>query len=252
MPPSRKFSKTEIERYSRQILLYGLTAQERLAHCRVGVIGAGGIGAGAIPALAAAGFGEILIFDDDRVENSNLGRQTLFRENQKGESKAEIACNRVREINPYIECTAQKYRITPENIHESLHNCSLILEGSDSIDTKFLISDFSVKNNIAAIIGAIGPEQGHIFPILPSAQEHPSACYRCIFENPPEPGEIPDCATAGVLSALPALIGAQMAFLASLLVIEQKLQPLLWLMQKDGWRTISLRKNPDCGFCSIG
>ncbi|MCX7631765.1 MAG: ThiF family adenylyltransferase, partial [Turneriella sp.] len=106
------FRKEELERYSRQILLYGRAGQERLARAHVAVIGAGGLGSAFLPILAASGVGKISIWDGDTVERSNLGRQFLYLENEVGLQKAELAAQRLRALNPHIHVIAHAEHFT--------------------------------------------------------------------------------------------------------------------------------------------
>lgn len=247
------FSKHELERYSRQILLYGKRGQQKIKETTFLVVGAGGIASGLLPALVSTGPREIILFDDDIVERSNLGRQNIFTEADVGRLKVQAAKDRLMDINPYVQVTAMAEKFSNQTFAKSGANASIILEGSDSLETKFLVSDISVKQKKVAFIGALGPDQGHIFPILPaqfSKAKEASACYRCVFEAPPPQGEIPDCSTRGVLSALPHVVGGQMAYLASLIILEGAIWPGLQLIEKKGWRTHRLHRNEECAYCS--
>ncbi|MCS6971412.1 MAG: HesA/MoeB/ThiF family protein [Leptospiraceae bacterium] len=237
------FRKEELERYSRQILLYGRAGQERLARAHVAVIGAGGLGSAFLPILAASGVGKISIWDGDTVERSNLGRQFLYLENEVGLQKAELAAQRLRALNPHIHVIAHAEHFTAAQA-ESLRDATLVFEGSDSLNTKFLLNDLALKQGFPLVISAVGNAQGHTMLIC--GQQTP--CYRCLFE-PIDENEIPRCATEGILSAFPAFVGAQAAHVAVRKLLEPELSGGLWIFEKSHCRSVSVKKRHGC-ICS--
>ena len=241
----KQFSKNELERYSRQILLYGKEGQLRFFNTRILVVGTGGLGSSVLPLLAASGVGSITVIDDDLVERSNLGRQILFDERQLGQPKVQVTRTRLLQLNGDIEVFTEQARLTPENGQSLFEQADLVLEGSDSIETKFLASDLAIKTQTPLLIGGLGTVQGHIFPVWPGA-----ACYRCVFEEPPPAGSLLSCATAGVLSSLPAVVGAMMANLCSLYIAEDARPEKLFLLEQGNWRTLALKRRNDCAGCS--
>src|SRR5215470_11505497 len=140
------------ERYSRQILFRGIGAegQKRLAAARVAVVGCGATGSAVASLLARAGVGTIRIIDRDYVEPSNLQRQTLFDESDARESlpKAIAAARRIAAFNSQILVEPQVADLTPENIEPLLQGVSVVLDGTDNFETRYLINDFAVKNNL--------------------------------------------------------------------------------------------------------
>lgn len=248
-----ELTREEIERYSRQILYSGKKGQLSLKNGRVLVLGAGGIGSALLPYLAASGVGEIRLLEADTIEQSNLSRQILFASNETGLLKGAVARNKLLSLNPFISIDWIGSPFTHENAQKAIEGVDLILEGTDSIECKFLVNDISLASGIPALIGAIGSEQGHLFPVIPNAQgaSHGSACYRCLFEAPPEnPDEIPTCATQGILSPLAGVIGAHMAYRAVRFFIEKQLDPDIDLMEKRRWRTIHMDRDPSCPYCN--
>lgn len=234
------FSKAELERYSRQILLYGLEGQKRFKSARIAVIGAGGLGATLLPLFAATGIGTIELFDGDTVEQSNLGRQTIFRENDVGKPKALVAAEFLRALNPHIEIIAHARRFG-KNDAPLLGKTSAICEGSDHLPTKFLLNDLALDAGVPAFIAALGKDQGHAMLV----HGRGAACYRCVFDE--VPGEtLPSCASEGILSAFPAVVSAAVAHAA----VSHLLTPLsagtLWLFEKNHCRTIQIKKRQDC------
>jgi adenylyltransferase/sulfurtransferase len=239
-------SKSEIGRYSRQILLFGKDCQIKLKKSRVLVLGAGGIGSALLPYLVSSGVGYVRLVDPDVVEESNLSRQVLYNEHHIGALKGAVASEYLAALNPETEVEWVGGRFHPENHASYINSIDLILEGTDDISCKFLVSDISVETGIPAVIGSIGNVQGHIFPV---AAKPGHACYRCLFEAAPENEEIPTCATEGILSPLPGIIGSMMAYLAVDHLTGRDFLQKIYLMEKGGWRTISMTQNKSCSYC---
>ncbi|MDH4199743.1 MAG: HesA/MoeB/ThiF family protein [Spirochaetia bacterium] len=238
-------SKNEIERYSRQILSIGKESQNILKKSRVLVLGAGGIGSGLLPYLAASGVGFIRLLEPDIVEPSNLSRQILYAADNIGALKGATAVEFLSRLNPELDMEWLPVGFDANNHAPIIKDVDLILDGTDDIHCKFLLSDIAVKNAIPAIIGSIGNFQGHIFPV---AGKPGFACYRCLFEKVPDE-EIPTCATEGILSPLPGIIGSMMAYLSLQFLITRGFEKRIYLMEKGGWRHIAMNWNPHCSFC---
>jgi len=233
-------TKAELERYSRQLLLYGLAAQERLKTARVLVIGAGGLGSTVLPLLAASGIGHIEIFDGDVVERTNLGRQTLFRETDSGNSKAIAAVRFLSELNPHVESIGHDVPFSTKH-KDALRKANLIIEGSDSIENKFLVNTLAIAHEKPAIIAALGAKQGHMMLV----GDRPRACYRCVFEALTT-AELPTCATEGILSTFPAVLGASIAHLAVNFLLKSDYSEQFWLFEKNNCRKVNVKKRSDC------
>lgn len=243
-------------RYDRQSLLpeIGAAGQRRLANARVLCIGAGGLGCGALPYLAAAGIGRITILDDDRVEESNLQRQVLFMESDLGRPKAEAAADQLAARNSCIEVQARCERLGIHNVRELFEDHDVIVEGSDNFATKYLANDAGVKFGVPVVYAsAIGFEaQVTVF----DADHGP--CLRCLFPEPPT-GWVPNCAEAGVLGPLVGMAGTiQAAETIKLLVSEpgtgdlDSLTGRMWLLDARSMRPrqLPIEKNPECPVCS--
>lgn len=235
-------SKDEIERYSRQIMYAGQKGQLALKSARVVVIGAGGIGSALLPYLAASGVGYIRLLEPDVVEKSNLARQILYREQDIGALKGAVCVNVLRELNPHIELDWRPVRFQKGSEGADLKGIDLLFEGSDDIESKFLASDLSLEKKVGAIIGGIGTTQGHIFPV---SGESSRGCYRCVFEDIPS-GELPTCATEGVLSPLPGVAGAMMAYRGVRYLLEKKMPDEIDMLQEGRWRSLKLKKSSAC------
>lgn len=195
----------EMARYQRHLTLpgFGAEAQGKLKRARVLVIGAGGLGCPALQYLAAAGVGALGIIDDDVVARSNLQRQVLFTEADVGRLKAEVAAERLRAMNPLITCHARTCRLSADNALELFEGYDVILDGSDNFPTRYLVNDACVLTGKPLIYGAIHTFEGQVSVF----NYRGGPTYRCLFPEPPDPGDVPNCSEIGVLGVLPGLIG---------------------------------------------
>lgn len=202
------FSEDQIRRYSRHLLLreVGGKGQRRLLESAVFVVGAGGLGCPAALYLAAAGVGRITIADPDTVDLSNLHRQILFGTADVGKPKAEAAAAALRRANPDARVEALTQRVTAENARDLFRGHGVVIEGSDSPETKFAANDAAVALGIPIVVGGVVRFGGQVLPVIPGR----TACYRCVFETPPS-GEAETCEAAGVLGAAAGVVGALMA-----------------------------------------
>ncbi len=252
-----ELSREEVERYSRQILYSGKKGQIALKNARVLALGAGGIGSAMLPYLAAAGVGYIRLVEPDQIERSNLSRQILYQTPEVGLLKGAVARNKLMALNPEgeIEWVAEPFGV--DNAGFQMREVDLVLEGTDDLVSKFLVNDLCLRQGVPALIGALGPAQGHVFPVIPQKSGvtpympgGAPPCYRCLFGAPPEnPGEIPTCATEGILSPLAGVIGSMMAYRAVRFFIEGRLEPGIDIMEKNRWRSIQMKQNPGCPVC---
>lgn len=197
----------ERERYSRQVRFAGVgeQGQTRLLHSRIGIIGCGALGSFQAGALARAGVGNIVIVDRDYVEISNLQRQWLFDEEDADTSipKAVAAARHLRRVNSGIRIEPVVADVTSSNIDDVLDGCSLILDGTDNFETRYLINEYAVANSIPWVYGAAVGSYGLEMPVLPGK----SACLVCVYPNPPT-GAQPTCETAGVLNPITSIIAS--------------------------------------------
>jgi adenylyltransferase/sulfurtransferase len=206
----------ELERYARHIVLreIGGPGQSRLKAARVLVVGAGGLGAPVMLYLGAAGVGTIGIVDDDIVSLSNLQRQVIFSTADIGKPKADRAGARVSGLNPHVTIESHGLRLTPDNALELISRYDIIADGSDNFATRYLVSDACYFAKRPLVTAAVGTFDGSLTSIRAHekrADGSPNPTYRCLFPDPPPPGTVPACAEAGILGALPGVLGSLMA-----------------------------------------
>ncbi len=196
------------ERYSRQVLFSGIgrKGQESILRSRVIIIGCGALGSVIANNLARAGVGEIKIADRDFVELQDLGRQILFDEEDAKERlpKAIAALNKLKKINSSIHLEAEVLSVEPRNIEKLIEGCQVVLDGTDNMETRFLINDACVKNWIPWIYGGVIGATGMSMNIIPEK----TPCLRCVIHKLPLPGTLPTCDTQGVINPLPSAIGS--------------------------------------------
>ena len=203
---SIRLTTEQIERYSRQIMIpdLGGKGQIRLRQSRVLIIGAGGLGSPAALYLGAAGIGTLGLVDPDRVELSNLQRQILHTTADINHQKVESAKEKISKLNPDVEVDIYPVRLEEDNAAAIFSGCDFIVDGSDNFPTKFLVNDIAVKMGIAFSHAGIVRLQGQTMTVLPRK----SACYRCLFREPPPPEEILNCQQAGILGAVAGTVGS--------------------------------------------
>ena len=246
-------SDDELERYARHIVLpqLGGVGQRRLKTSSIAIIGAGGIGSAAIPALAGAGIGKLTIVDDGEVERSNLQRQTIFRDDQLGQAKAGIAAAFVRALNPQVEAAAIQRRLDGSNVEELIGGHDLVVDGSDNFATRLVVSDAATRLRVPLISAAAVQLQGQV--ALFRGWEADKPCYRCFVGNAFDSEDCDTCAEQGVLGALAATAGSFAALMAvrAIAAIGTDASGHLYLL--DGaaleWRKIRLPKDPGCSAC---
>jgi molybdopterin/thiamine biosynthesis adenylyltransferase len=209
-------SDEEVERYARHIVLpeVGGPGQNRLKQSSVLVIGAGGLGAPLLLYLAAAGIGRIGIVDHDTVSLSNLQRQVIHTTDRVGQAKTESAAQQIAAINPHVVVEQHQTRLTPENALALMGNYDIIADGCDNFPTRFMASDaafFAQKTLVSAAVGQFDGQISTFKPHLTMADGTPYPTYRCFVGELPPRGSFPACEEAGVMGALPGILGSMMA-----------------------------------------
>jgi adenylyltransferase/sulfurtransferase len=242
----------QIERYSRQIILpnVGGKGQEKLLKARVLIIGAGGLGSPAVLYLASAGIGTIGIVDSDRVELNNLQRQIVHSIKDIDRAKVESARDRLASINTDVKVIPYNIRLTSHNIMAVIRDYDIVLDGSDNFPTRYLVNDACVLSGKPLSHGGIFRFDGQAITILPGE----SACYRCLFPEPPPPGLVPSCQEAGILGAVAGVIGTIQAneVLKYVLGMGNLLAGKLLVFNAldSTFRQVKVPKDPKCPVCS--
>ena len=198
----RRLSPERRARYSRHLLIpeIGEEGQLKLLDARILLIGAGGLGSPASLYLAAAGVGHLGIIDADIVDESNLQRQIAHSLNTLGTPKVDSAKRAIEALNPDVEVTTYRERLTSENIDRILDDgWDIIVDGADNFPTRYLVNDASVWRDIPVVHGSIYRFEGQVTVFKPGD----GPCYRCLYAAPPPPELAPSCAEGGVLGVLP-------------------------------------------------
>ena len=246
------FSKEEIERYSRHLILpeIGMEGQSALKQGSVLCVGAGGLGAPLSMYLTAAGVGRLGMVDFDVVDHSNLQRQITFSVNDVGRPKLEAAKERLSGINPNISIETHEVRINAQNALDLISDYDIIADGSDNFATRYLVNDACVLSGKPNVYASIFRFEGQVSVF--DAKQGP--CYRCLYPEPPPPGLVPSCAESGVLGVLPGIIGSLQALEVIKILLGKGESMVGRLLVFDAlnmiFREFRQRKDPDCVICS--
>jgi len=250
-PAESRLSPAELARYSRHLILpeVGVEGQEKLKAARVLLIGAGGLGSPLGLYLAAAGVGRIGLVDFDNVDVTNLQRQVLYGQGDVGRPKAETACHRLRELNPHVTIDVHRVTLAAENAEEIIAPYDVVIDGTDNFATRYLVNDACVILNKPNVYGSVYRFEGQVSVFW--APRGP--CYRCLFPEPPPPGQAPSCAEGGVLGVLPGTVGTLQATEAIKVILERG-DPLIGrLLHYDAlasrFHTFQVPKDPACPVC---
>jgi len=253
-PGERKtmsFTEEQIGRYDRQILLpdMGREGQERIRNGRVLCVGAGGLGSPVAYYLVAAGVGVLGLMEMDVVDISNLQRQLLHYTDDIGRPKVESAAEKLQALNPEVRLETYATRLTSENALEIIGRYDVVVDACDNFPTRYLVNDACVFLRKPLVHGSVLRFEGQVTTFVPG--EGP--CYRCVYPTPPAPGEIPSCQEAGVLGAVPGLVGSLQAVEALKLVAGAGESLVGRLVVYDAlemsFRDFVLRRDPDCAVC---
>jgi len=246
----------QLLRYSRHILLaeFGLEAQQRISNASVLVVGAGGLGAGALPYLASAGIGRLTIADGDVVDLTNLQRQVVHREATIGHNKAKSATVALRELNSTINVVAVERRVEGAELNQLVGAADLVLDCSDNFATRHAINAACLKHQNKLVSGAAIRFDGQLACFDFSNPTSP--CYACLFPEVPDAAEAGEdrCGVMGVFAPLVGVIGAMQAAEAIRMLAgvgESSVGRLrLFSATNMAWREVRFRKDADCMVCS--
>ncbi len=243
--------REEIARYARHLVLpeVGVEGQRRLKASSIAIVGAGGLGAPVGLYLAAAGVGRIGLVDFDRVDASNLQRQVLYGTSDVGLPKVDAARRRLADLNPRVRLEVHDTRVTAGNALDLLGTYDVIVDGTDNFPTRYLVNDAAVLLGKPNVYGSIFRFEGQVAVFAAPG----GPCYRCLYPEPPAPGEVPNCAEGGVLGILPGVIGSLQATEAIKLLLGVGAALVGRLLLYDGlegrFRELRVPRDPDCPVC---
>ena len=252
------FADGEVERYARHLVLreIGGPGQQKLKAARVLIVGAGGLGAPAALYLAAAGVGTLGLIDPDDVALSNLQRQVLYATEDVGRGKVEAAAGRLGALNPHVDVEAHAVRLDETNAAGVVRRYDLVLDGTDSFETRFAVNAACYAEGKPLLSGAIGRWSGQLALFeagltrgWPVGERKP--CYRCLVPDIPPDAET--CSAVGVMGALAGVIGSMMALEAIKWItgagetLSGRL--LIYEALEAEFRTVGLGPDPGCEVC---
>lgn len=254
LPPDR------LERFARHIVLpeIGGAGQAALAGAHAVLVGVGGIGSPALQYLAAAGVGTLTLIDDDRVDASNLQRQTVFAQGDVSALKVERAEAWLERFDPALRVQAVAVRVTAENAQALIAGADVVLDGCDNFATRLAVSDACVAAGVPLVSAAVGRFQGQVAAFAGHLPDH--SCYRCFVGDAFDAEDCDTCADDGMLGAM-ASWTASLGTMQAIRVLLQGVSTLgdpQWGMLHvlDGLapslRTMRIAKDPACRTCSAG
>ena len=213
-------NKSQIERYSRQLVLknIGAKGQKKILSSRVLIVGVGGLGCPAAENLVRAGVGTIGLIDNDIINLSNIHRQSLFNSKDVKKTKVIVAAKKLKEINPLSKIKTYKLRLNKKNIKNIIKNYELIIDGSDNFETKFLINDYCIKYKKKLITGAISKFDGHIFTF--DFKNKKTASLRSFYQEKKISDDILNCEFEGVVGTTASVVGTTQANEALKMIME--------------------------------
>ena len=242
-------NKKVIERYSRQIILkdVGPIGQKKIINSKVLVVGAGGLGCPVIDYLSRAGVGNIGIVDNDKVNISNIHRQSLYNSKDVGEFKVNSVKEKIKLINPQVKIKTFKERISKKNIEKIFKSYDFIVDGSDNFKTKFLLNKYCLYQKKILIVGAISKMDGHIFTFDFKNKNDP--CLKCFYQSEPS-DDILNCEYEGILGPVAGVVGNIQAIevLKKILKIGDKSSKKILILDlsKLDFRRVEFKKKINC------
>lgn len=245
-------SKEDIMRYSRQLLLPELSVQGQLnlSKTSVLIVGCGGLGCPLAQYLAAAGIGRLGLLDYDEVELSNLHRQILHGEENRGQAKALSAANSVKRLNSTVECVPYRLQLSPENALQLIQQYDIVADCSDNVPTRYLVNDACVLSGKPLVSASALRMEGQ----LTVYNYHGGPCYRCLYPVPPPPETVTNCSDGGVLGVVPGIMGSLQALEVIKIAAGRGSSCSQQLVMFDAletrFRSIKLRpKQANCAVC---
>ena len=245
-----QLNKKIIERFSRQIVLkdIGILGQKKILSSKVLIIGAGGLGSPVAEFLSRSGVGSIGVVDDDKVNLSNLHRQSLYNTSDIGKFKVKIAKDKIKKINPDTKVTIYKIRLNNNNFKKIINDYDYIVDGSDNFTTKFLLNDYCLKFKKILVTGAISKFDGHIFTFDFKNKKIP--CLRCFFQESTISDDLLNCESEGILGTVAGIVGTIQAneVLKKILNIGIGLDGYIFILDllNLNFRKVKLKKRKNC------
>ena len=246
-----ELESSELSRYARHLSLpeVGKEGQLRLKDARVLVVGAGGLGSPLALYLAAAGIGTLGLVDFDEVDATNLQRQILHGTKDIGRAKLDSARERLADVNPNVSVVTHDVRLDSSNALEILGPYDVVADGTDNFPTRYLVNDACVLLGKPNVYGSVFRWEGQASVFASDG----GPCYRCLFQEPPPPGLVPNCAEAGVLGVLPGIIGSIQALEVIKLLLGQgntlSGRLLIFDALEMSWREMAVSRNTSCPVC---
>lgn len=240
----------QVGRYSRHIIMpqVGSAGQRKLLSSKVLIVGAGGLGSPAALYLALAGVGTIGLVDFDVVDLSNLQRQILHQNKDVGVRKVVSAKETLGGYNPDVKVQIHETPLDSSNAMDIVSGYDIVVNGADNFPTRYLVNDACYLAGKPLVDGSILLFDGQASTYIPG-----NGCYRCVFPEPPPPGEVPSCAEAGVLGALPGMVGSIQATEVMKLILGagEPLSGRMLLIDALSmeFRAVKVRRNPKCPLC---
>ena len=247
---SLNLNKSEIKRFSRQIILkdIGTLGQKKIIESKVLIIGMGGLGCPVAEFLTRAGIGFLGIVDPDNVDLSNIHRQTLYNIEDLKKPKVKVASKKLKKINPKTKVICHKIRINKNNFNKIIKKYDYIIDGSDNFNTKFLINDFCIEKKKFLVTGAISKFDGHVFSF--DFKNKKSPCLRCFFQEDEISDDILNCEYEGILGTVAGIIGTIQAneVLKKILKIGKNLNNSMLILDllNLNFRKVKLNKQKIC------
>jgi len=250
---NKQLNKNLIERFSRQIILkkVGILGQKKILSSKVLIIGAGGLGCPAAEFLTRAGVGTIGIVDNDKINLSNLHRQSLYETSNIGQSKVSIIKKKLNRINSNTKIQIYGFRLNNNNFEKIINKYDYIIDASDNFKTKFLLNDFCIKYKKFLVIGAISKFDGHIFTFNFKNKNVP--CLRCFYQESEISDDLLNCESEGILGTVAGTVGIIQAneILKNILNIGKNLNGFILILDllDLNFRKAKIKKRKKC-LCS--
>ena len=245
-----QLNKKIVERFSRQIVIkdIGILGQKKILLSKVLIIGAGGLGSSVIEFLSRAGVGKLGIVDNDKINLSNLHRQSLYNTSDIGKFKVKIAKDKIKKINQNTEVKTYKIRLNNKNFKNIIKDYDYIVDGSDNFKTKFLLNNFCLKFKKILVTGAISKFDGHIFTFDFKNKKNP--CLKCFFQETEISDDLLNCDSEGILGTVAGIVGTIQAneILKKILNIGTGLDKYILILDllNLNFRKVKLKKRKNC------